>query len=163
MTVVFLLAALLASAFATASTAQADGPDEDELRKIKELIAQQRGDDHVKLPNNDKLTVPDDPKDGIAYRLEYGAIDPDTEKTVIKSQGHIRFYPPVTDAHKDLVSHDDDDLALYSGDSYHIAADAGRYGFASYVAIRNASAPTAYEFRYDLPEGFKLRVPNKKS
>ena len=75
MVVVFLLAALLASAFATASAAQADEPDEDELRKIKELIAQQRGDDHVNLPYNDKLALPYDPKDGIFTTEIYCKID----------------------------------------------------------------------------------------
>ena len=153
---VFLLATLMAVTFVIASTAQADGPDEDELRKIKELIAQQRGDDHVKLPDNDKLTVPDDPKDGIAYRLEYETYDAETGETTTVLEGVARFYPPAKDTHDDKSVHDDGALAVYAGDSYSIAADASRYGFAAYVAIHDATAPTAYEFGYELPEGYKL-------
>lgn len=75
--------------------------------------------------------------------------------------GVARFYPPVTDAHKFKAVHDDNGLAVYSGGSYHLAVDASAYGFSAYIAILDATAPTAYEFDYELPDGFKLSEDGK--
>ena len=156
-----LLAALLVATFGVANTARADGPDDDELRKITELIAKQKGEYQVKLQDNDNLSVPDDPKEGIDYRMEFDYSNVETSETVTKSDGVMRLYLPATDSHKDLILHDDGNLAIYTGDSYHIAVDASQHGFAVYVAISKATAPTAYEFDYELPKGSKLSEDSK--
>lgn len=153
---VFLLAAMLAVTFGSGNVAEAGGPEGADLKKILELIAQQRDDDHVPLSQNDKLTIPDDLKDGIAYRLERTATDPKTGKTTTVDSGVFRLYPPITDSHKFKAVHDSNGLAVYNGNSYHLAVDASQYGFSAYVAILDATAPTAYKFDYELPDGFKL-------
>lgn len=88
--------------------------------------------------------------------MESTATDPKTGKSVTVVDGVARFYPPVTDAHKFKAVHDDNGLAVYNGGSYHLAVDASAYGFSAYIAILDATAPTAYEFDYELPDGFKL-------
>lgn len=153
---VFLLAALLAVTFGLGNAAEAGNPEDADLKKILELIAQQRDAGHVNLSQNDKLSIPNDLKDGIAYRLEHTDTDPKTGKSVTVVDGVARFYPPVTDAHKFKAVHDDNGLAVYNGGSYHLAVDASAYGFSAYIAILDATAPTAYEFDYELPDGFKL-------
>lgn len=153
---VFLLATLLAVTFGLGNAAEAGDPEDADLKKILELIAQQRDADHIKLSQNDKLSIPNDLKDGIAYRLEHTDTDPKTGKSATVVDGVARFYPPVTDAHKFKAVHDDNGLAVYNGGSYHLAVDASQYGFSAYIAILDATAPTAYEFDYELPDGFKL-------
>jgi hypothetical protein len=37
-----------------------------------------------------------------------------------------------------------------------VALNAAENGFAAYIGIYNADAPTTYEFDYTLPAGFKL-------
>lgn len=156
LTAVFLLTALLAVTFALGNAAEAGDPEDADLKRILELIAQQRDASHVKLSQNDKLSIPNDLKDGIAYRLERTDTDSKTGKSTTVVDGLARFYPPVTDSHKFKSLHDEEGLAVYNGGSYHLAVDASQYGFSAYVAILDASAPTAYEFEYELPEGFKL-------
>lgn len=81
----------------------------------------------------------------------YDEVDPDTGETTTWFEGTARFYLPVTDTHKDLKVHNNGDLAVYAGNSYHIAVDASQFGFAAYIGILNENAPTAYEFGYELP------------
>lgn len=147
---------MLAVTFGLGNAAEAGGREDADLKKILELIAQQRDDDHVLLSQNDKLSIPNDLKDGIAYRLERTATDPKTGKTATVDSGAFRLYPPVTDSHKLKAVHDNGGLAVYNGGSYHLAVDASQYGFSAYVAILDATAPTGYEFDYELPDGFKL-------
>ena len=47
-------------------------------------------------------------------------------------------------------------LAVYAGDSYDIALDASSEGFSTYIVVRDSSAPTDYEFSFDLSGGVKL-------
>ena len=110
----------------------------------------------MKLDANDKLQLSSDPKAGVEYRLESLSIDAVTGETTTTVEGMARFYLPATDDHKTKTVIGDNDLAIYAGDSYDIALDASEEGFAAYVYIRDASAPTSYEFEFGLPSGFKL-------
>lgn len=156
MMVIAVLTFLLGAVFGVENTARAGGTDDADLKKIIELIAQQRDADHVKLTSNDKVSIPNDLKDGISYRLEHTKTDSKTGKSITVVDGVARFYPPVTDTHKFKSVHDDGGLAVYNGGSYHLAVDVAQYGFSTYIAILDAGAPTDYEFDYELPSGFKL-------
>ena len=131
----------------------ADGED---YAALKKLITENRVGERVKLDANDKLTIPTDPKGGVAYRLESVDIDGSTGAMTTTSHGVARFHLPATDAHENKTAIDGNGIAIYAGTSYHIALDAAQDGFSAYVAINDSAAPTRYEFDYDLPSGFKL-------
>ena len=153
----FLLMALLIAAVASVSgIAEADEPDYDNSDAMMELIAQHSADDRVKLSENDKLRVPNDPKEGIEYRLESLNIDVSTGQYTTTQVGTVRFGLPATEAHKTARINSNGGLALYAGDSYNIALDASQDGFAAYVIIRDETASTSYEFDIDLPDDFKM-------
>ena len=119
--------------------ATADGGDD----KALELIAKYRADYHVDLNENDKLTVPTDPKTA-SVEYEFG-----DDKTVGLSL-------PAADDHKDMAEKSEGGAAFYGGDSYDMAVIASELGFSSYIVIHNETAPTAYEFDVTLPTGFKM-------
>ena len=108
-----------------------------------ELIAKYRAEYHVDLDENDKLTVPTDPK---TASVEYEFRD---DKTVGLSL-------PAEDDHKDMAEKSEGGVAFYSGDSYDMAVVASEGGFSSYIVIHNETAPTRYEFDVTLPTGFKM-------
>ncbi len=147
-------AGLLATTFGANSVAEADEPDDEVLKIVEKLIAERGGG--IKLHENDKLQLPDDPKQGISYSLELADPDEEADESDTKPKSAIRFNLPVTDAHQNLNVQNKGDFALYTGDTYDIAVNASHSGFAAYVVIRNEEAPTAYEFAYALPKGFKL-------
>jgi len=150
-----LLSGLVGGAFWIAATPQgtAQEPDYDALKETMDL---HRTHEKVNLDVNDKLQIPTDPKDGIAYQLRSREIDVSTGEATTTLQGVARFYPPITDSHADKSVTSDNDLAVYSGTSYDIALGASQTGFATYVVVRDENAPTSYEFNFDLPTGFKL-------
>ena len=111
--------------------------------KALELIAKYRAEYHVDLDENDKLTVPTDPK---TASVEYEFRD---DKTVGLSL-------PAKDDHKDMAEKSEGGVAFYSGDSYDMAVTASESGFSSYIVIHNETAPTRYEFDVTLPTGFKM-------
>ena len=119
--------------------ANADDGDD----KALELIAKYRADCHVDLSENDKMTVPTDPKTA-SVEYEFG-----DDKTVGLSL-------PAADAHKDMAEKSEGGAAFYGGDSYDMAVMAAEGGFSSYIVIHNETAPTAYEFDVTLPTGFKM-------
>ena len=153
---VMLMAALIVAVASTGGVAEADEPDYTDPEAIAELIERYRSDDRVKLNENDKLSVPSDPKEGIEYRLESITINASTGGQTTTLEGIVNFQLPATDAHKDSKTYSEGGLALYSGTSYDIAIDAAQAGFAAYVVVRDETAPTSYEFDVDLPKGFKL-------
>ena len=126
------------------------------MTKITEMINEHRSNRNVGLSENDKFAYPDSAKGSVTYDLEYSFVDPDTGEEKAAGDGEIVFYLPVTDGHKQVQILNNGTLAVYSGGSYHVALDASAAGFAAYVGILDASAPTAYEFEYELPDGFKL-------
>ena len=135
--------------------AQADTQTVD-YDKLKSLIDPKRDKDPVKLDANDKLTIPTDPKDGVAYQLQSININVSTGETTTVSEGVARLYPPATDAHDDKAVLGDKDMAIYRGTNYDIALDATDTGFSTYIVVLNENAPTDYEFEVDLPSGYKL-------
>ena len=146
-------AAALLAVFSVGDAVHADDGD---YAALKKLITENRVGERVKLDANDKLTIPTDPKGGVAYRLESVEIDGSTGAMTTTSHGVARFHLPATDAHKDKTAIDGNGIAIYAGTSYHIALDAAEDGFSAYVAVNDSTAPTRYEFGYDLPSGFKL-------
>lgn len=147
------IAAVVLAVFSVGDTAQADGED---YAALKKLITENRVGERVKLDANDKLTIPTDPKGGVAYRLESVDVDGSTGAMTTTSHGVARFHLPATDAHENKTAIDGNGIAIYAGTSYHIALDAAQDGFSAYVAVNDSAAPTRYEFDYDLPSGFKL-------
>ena len=135
--IVIAITALILGISVKAATA--DDGDAEAL----ELIAKYRADYHVDLSENDKLTVPTDPK---TASVEYEFRD---DKTVGLSL-------PAKDDHKDMAEKSEGGVAFYSGDSYDIAVVASEAGFSAYTIIHNETAPTAYEFDVTLPTGFKM-------
>ncbi len=105
---------------------------------------------------NDKLLISNDPKAGIAYRLESKSVDQETGELLTTFDGTLRLYPPVTGDHNSKSVLGDNNTAIYHGISYDIAVNAILGGFSSYLVIHSASAPTSYEFEFGLPTGFKL-------
>ena len=123
---------------------------------LKELIEPNRDKDPVKLSDNDKLTIPTDPTDGITYRLESLHFDAATEEATTVFDGVVQLRLPAMDAHDDKAVLGDNDLAIYRGTNYDLALGATDTGFASYIVVLNENAPTDYEFEMDLPSGYKL-------
>ena len=150
------IAAVVAALLAVFFVGDAVHADDGDYAALKKLITENRVGERVKLDANDKLTIPTDPKGGVAYRLESVDIDGSTGAVTTTSQGVARFHLPATDAHKDKTAIDGNGIAIYAGTSYHIALDAAEDGFSAYVAVNDSTAPTRYEFGYDLPSGFKL-------
>ena len=153
MIAIAVVAAALLAVFSVGDAVHADDGD---YAALKKLITENRVGERVKLDANDKLTIPTDPNGGVAYRLESVDIDGSTGAMTTTSQGVARFHLPATDAHKDKTAIDGNGIAIYAGTSYHIALDAAEDGFSAYVAVNDSTAPTRYEFGYDLPSGFKL-------
>ena len=149
---------LLVTTFGVGSVAEADEPDDEVLKIVAKLIAERGGG--IKLRENDNLQLPDDPKQGISYSLELTDADKGEDQSDSKPKKAIRFNLPVTDAHQNLSVQNKGDFALYTGDTYDMAVNASHSGFAAYVVVRNEEAPTAYEFGYELPKGFKLSEGN---
>lgn len=153
MIAIAVMAIAILAVFSVGDAAQADGGD---YAALKKMITENRVGERVKLDANDKLTIPTDPKGGVEYRIESVTIDGSTGTVTTASRGVARFHLPATDAHKDKTTIDGNGIAIYAGTSYHIALDAAQDGFSAYVAVNDSSAPTRYEFGYDLPSGFKL-------
>ena len=119
--------------------ASADGGDADAL----ELIAKRRAERRADLSENDKLTVPTDPKTaGVEYEFK-------EDKTIALSL-------PAGDDHKDKAIKSNGGAAFYDGDAYDMAVVASEVGFSSYIVIHDETAPTSYEFDLTLPTGYKL-------
>ena len=123
---------------------------------LKELIEPNRDKDPVKLGDNDKLTIPTDPTDGIVYQLESLHLDTTTGRFSTVAEGEVRLSLPVMDAHDDKAVLGENDMAIYRGTDYDLAMDATDTGFASYIVVLNENAPTDYEFEVELPTGYKL-------
>ena len=163
LTVALLLAVLLTTALTliVENTMNADGPDGEDFNKIIELIDQKEDNVPIELTENAKLEIPSDPKGGITYRLQHANIDAKTGDYTTQSFDVVRFYMPVTDSHKFKSVQDSGRLAIYAGNSYHLAVKAAHNGFSAYIAILDETAPSAYSFRYELPTGFKLSEDGK--
>ena len=153
MIAIAVMAIAILAVFSVGDAAQADGGD---YAALKKMITENRVGERVKLNANDKLTIPTDPKGGVEYRLESVNLDASTGAMTTIPRGVARFHLPATDAHKNKTAIDSNGIAIYAGTSYHIALDAAQDGFSAYVAVNDSSAPTRYEFGYDLPSGFKL-------
>ncbi len=151
-----LLGAWALFAVASGSNAFADEPDKDPAERVKTMIAKHRSVNHVKFSANDKVSIPDDPKGSVSYRLESYDYDEENQEWKVTKVGTASVALPVTDDQKPVNIVDDGDLAVYSGSSYDVAVNAAENGFAAYIGIYDADAPTTYEFGYTLPAGFKL-------
>ena len=136
---IMILAIIALAAGISVEASSADGGDADAL----ELIAKYRAEYHVNLSENDKLTVPTDPK---TASVEYEFKD---DKTIALSL-------PANDEHADKATKSNGGVAFYNGDAYDIAVVASEVGFSSYIVIHNETAPTSYEFDLTLPTGYKL-------
>ena len=152
---VMLMALLVVSVASVGGVARADTQTVD-YDELKRLIDNKREKDAVKLNANDKLTIPSDPKAGIAYQLESLHINVSTGETTTVSEGVARLRLPATDAHDNKAVLGKNDMVIYRGTGYDIALNATGTGFSSYIVVLDENAPTDYEFEVDLPNGYKL-------
>lgn len=78
-------------AVASGSNAFADEPDEDPPERVKAMIAEHRSINHVKFSANDKVSVPDDPKGSVLYRLESYDYDEEDEERSGRLQRSVQL------------------------------------------------------------------------